>query len=231
MVSVINKVKTAVGNGIGFVFPLAWKRFSELRFWKKLLRNEWGGRLINDWYEDLYTEVYCLRREDYAGKRILDIGCGPAGSLEWADMTAQRVGLDPLVPSYLKLGADQHKMEYIASGAEHIPFSDGYFDFVSSLNSLDHVDNLDATIREIKRVVKKGGFFLLSVEIDHPPTSTEPIYIDDLALQKFAPEFEVVSEFRVGWPDDANGHRAVKTRSPAYVAGQPGWYVARYVRK
>jgi len=55
----------------------------------------------------------------------LDIGCGPRGSLEWADMTKERYGLDPLANEYLKLGADKHKMKYVASGAEKIPFEDG----------------------------------------------------------------------------------------------------------
>jgi SAM-dependent methyltransferase len=141
------------------------------------------------------------------------------------------VGLDPLVPAYLKLGADKHKMEYVASCSENIPFPDGHFDIVACLNALDHVDDLDATIREVKRVTKRGGFFLLSVEINHPPTSTEPITIDDGVLRKLGPEFEVVSGFRVGTPSDHNLHRAVMTRSPAYVTGRPGICVARYLRR
>jgi ubiquinone/menaquinone biosynthesis C-methylase UbiE len=179
----------------------------------------------------LYTDVYDLQRKDYNAKRVLDIGCGPCGSLEWADMTTQRVGLDPLVPQYLKLGAVKHKMEYVAAGSENIPFPDGHFDIVTCLNALDHVDDLDRTIGEVKRVVKHGGFFLLSVEIDHPPTSTEPITINDVALQKLGPEFEVLSEFRVGTPSDHNLHRAVLTRSPVYEPGQPGIYVGRYLRR
>ena len=146
-------------------------------------------------------------------------------------MTVQRVGLDPLVPSYLGLGANKHKMEYVASGSENIPFPDAHFDIVACLNALDHVDDLDATIREIKRVTKPGGFFLLSVEIDHPPTPTEPITLNDVVLKTFGPEFEVLSEFRVGTPCDHNLHRAVMTRLPAYVNGQPGIYVARYLRR
>ena len=77
-------------------------------------------------------------------------------------MTTQRVELDPLVPDYLKLGADKHKMEYVAAGSEDILFPDGHFDIVTCLNALDHVDDLDATIREVKRVTKHGGFFLLA---------------------------------------------------------------------
>ena len=191
---------------------------------------EVDGHLPNSHYEPLYTQVYGLTRADYTGKRILDIGCGPCGSLEWADMADQRVGLDPLAMKYISLGTDKHQMEYVASGSESIPFPDGHFDVVTSLNSLDHVDDLDMTIREIKRVVRRGGFFLLSVEIEHAPTPYEPITINDVELQKFAPEFEIVSDFRVGTPTDHDLHRAVVTRAPPYVAGKPGIYVARYHR-
>ena len=29
-----------------------------------------------------------------SGMRVLDVGCGPRGSLEWATMAARRVGID-----------------------------------------------------------------------------------------------------------------------------------------
>jgi 2-polyprenyl-3-methyl-5-hydroxy-6-metoxy-1,4-benzoquinol methylase len=211
------------------LMPGAFKGWFELQYWKSRCGDA-NAPLWNAHYESLYTEVFDLRRSDYDGKRVLDIGCGPRGSLEWADMTAQRVGLDPLVPGYLKLGADKHKMEYVASRSENIPFPDGHFDVVACLNALDHVDDLNATIREIKRVSKPGGTFLLSVEVDHPPTPTEPITINENTLRKLSPEFERVSEFRVGTPGDHDLHRAVTTRLPAYVAGEPGIYVARYRR-
>jgi SAM-dependent methyltransferase len=222
-------IKRLLRPSYATLFPRAWKHRSEFKFWNGMYV-ELGGRLPNSHYEPLYTDVYGLQQNDYNAKRVLDIGCGPCGSLEWADMAAQRVGLDPLVRKYLKFGTNKHKMEYAASKSENIPFPDGHFDIVASLNSLDHVDDLDATIREVKRVIKRGGFFLLSVEIDHPPTSTEPITINDVALQKLGPELKVVSEFRVGTPSDHDLHRAVVARSPPYVAGRPGIYVARYCR-
>ena len=226
---VAETVKPTVGRGYAFLFPRAWKHRSELKFWKWLLEQD--GHLGNLGYEKLFTDIFDLQRKDYNAKRVLDLGCGPCGSLEWADMTTQRVGLDPLAHDYLKLGADKHKMEYVAAGSENIPFPDSHFDIVTCLNALDHVDDLDRTVREIKRVVRRGGFFLVYVEIDHPPTATEPIAINDTALkQKLGPEFEVVNEFRVGTPSDHNLHGAVAARSPAYVAGQPGVYVARYLR-
>ena len=32
----------------------------------------------------VYTVVFGLTRDDFAGKAVLDVGCGPRGSLEWA---------------------------------------------------------------------------------------------------------------------------------------------------
>lgn len=121
-------VKLAVGRSYAFLFPRAWKHRSELKFWKGLTEQQ---RLSNYWYKTSFTDVFDLQPKDYNAKRVLDIGCGPSGSLEWADMTTQRVGLDPLVPDYLKLGADKHKMEYVAAGSEDIPFPDGHFDIVT----------------------------------------------------------------------------------------------------
>jgi ubiquinone/menaquinone biosynthesis C-methylase UbiE len=127
--------------------------------------------------------------ESYRGKRILDIGCGPRGSLEWADVAAKRVGLDPLAEQYLALGAGQHKMQYVAAYSESIPFPDGHFDVVCSFNSLDHVVDLGRTIREIKRVTKRGGLLLLLVEINHQPTELEPHCLGWDSVELFKPEF------------------------------------------
>lgn len=121
------------------------KETYELMYWKSVARRE--GQLANDHYQRIYTSLLGLDVSFYAGKRILDIGCGPRGTLEWADMAAERVGLDPLVESYRALGIDQHKMRYVNAPSEQIPFEDGHFDVILSLNSLDHVDDLDKTIQ------------------------------------------------------------------------------------
>lgn len=165
---------------------------AELDYWKKRLHKE--GSLGNSHYKAFYTSHFDMTDADWTDKVALDIGCGPRGSLEWADMTKERYGLDPLANEYLKLGADKHKMKYVASGAEKIPFDDGYFDIVTSFNNIDHVDDLDQTIAEIKRVLRPGGTFMLLTEVGHEPTPTEPIVLDFSIVDKFKPEFELVRE-------------------------------------
>jgi SAM-dependent methyltransferase len=206
-------------------FPKAYKQRSEFSYWNDRFKAE-HGMLSNTHYEPLFTTVYGLTRDDYRGKRVIDIGCGPRGSLEWATMAAERVGLDPLAGKYLRLGASGHSMRYVQAPSEHIPFSNGNFDIVTCLNALDHVDDFRETVAEIKRITASGGLFLVSVEIDHPPSGTEPITISEQDMTFFSPEFSTLTSFKVGTPPDHDLHRAVLSRQPPHVAGMPGIYVA-----
>jgi SAM-dependent methyltransferase len=178
------------------------KGYLELIYWRHRHKRE--GKLRNGHYEYFYTKAFGFTHDTYENKRVLDVGCGPRGSLEWADMAAERFGLDPLADQYLKLGAKEHRMSYVAAPSENMPFSDGYFDIVTSFNSLDHVHDLAKTIREIKRVVKPDGMFLLIVEINHEPTPLEPITLQRDLPKRFAPEFALWRSWECKLP--AVGH-------------------------
>nr|PZN25800.1 MAG: hypothetical protein DIU80_14285 [Chloroflexota bacterium] len=171
-------------------------------------------------YEYFYTEHFGFDRRFYAGKKVLDIGCGPQGSLEWADGAALRVGLDPLALAYRRLGTRDHRMDYVTAGSEHIPFPDGAFDIVCAFNALDHVDDLERTISEIVRVVAPGGWFLLLTELNHAPTICEPVTFSWEIVRRFEPQLRLVDErhyektedgmypsIRAGVPYDHADHR------------------------
>lgn len=167
-----NTIKRVVSITAASVAPVRWKEYNALRYWKKRKKAE--GGLSNQHYKYFYTTQFVLDESYYKNKILLDIGCGPRGSLEWAYMAHRRIGLDPLANEYLRIGANQHKMEYIASSAENIPLKDAECDAVFSFNSLDHVFDVGETLKEIKRITRPGGLFLLLVEVNHPSTSTEP---------------------------------------------------------
>jgi ubiquinone/menaquinone biosynthesis C-methylase UbiE len=171
------------------------KNAAEYAFWESRVQQQ--GVLTNDHYEYVYTSHFGLDRAFYRGKRILDIGCGPRGSLEWATEAGLRVGIDPLAQAYRQLGTSRHAMRYAAGGAESLPFPDGGFDVVCSLNSLDHVDDLDRAIAEIGRVLASQGRFLLLTEIHRHPRVLEPCAYSWDIVARFEPKLAVVEQRQV----------------------------------
>jgi len=172
----------------GWLFPIYWKELNELNYWKKIKKEE--GILSNNHYEYFYTTHFEIDRSYYINKVILDIGCGPRGSLEWATIASRPIGLDPLANEYFALGAKQHRMEYIDANSEDIPLKDAECDAVFSFNSLDHVEDVNQTLREVKRVTRLGGIFLLLVEVNHLPTDCEPHFLTPKQLvDSLKPEF------------------------------------------
>lgn len=166
------------------------KEYSEYGFWlyKKLTTKE----LNNNHYEFFYTQYFNLNKDFYKNKKVLDIGCGPRGSLEWADNALERIGIDPLAEKYKKLQHSSHEMHYVNAYAEKMPFYNDYFDIVCSFNSLDHVDDLQAVCKEIKRVLKPGGLLLIIVDIHNTPTITEPQTTKWSIISDYFKTFEVL---------------------------------------
>jgi len=126
-----------------------------------------------------YTERLRIERDHFRGKRVLEIGCGPlAPILQFQDCVRHCV--DPLVDLYMAAGWPlfDYDAKFFNTGAESLPYYDGYFDAVISVNALDHVDNFEQVAREMQRVIKPGGSLHFEVEY-HIPTVTEPVKLDD----------------------------------------------------
>lgn len=99
------------------------------------------------------------------GGRVLDYGCG-AGRLVRA---ARQQGVD-LYGTDVFYGGSATRAEVEASGLlgtvirempdGRIPFASHEFDLVVNNQVMEHVDDLDAVLREIHRVLKPGGTML-----------------------------------------------------------------------
>lgn len=174
MGAILKKYSFKLLNKMGYLFfpGKGFKLKFEYLYWVYKLFREVNYR--NAHYEYFFTDFFDIDRDDYRDKIILDIGCGPRGSLEWAIDAKERIGLDPLAKKYLKLGASGHNMSYIQGIAENIPFQDESFDVISSFNSFDHFDHIEKAVNEINRVLKKGGIFLLICDIHDYSKLCEP---------------------------------------------------------
>lgn len=210
------------------------KHRSELEYWRERRRTQGPLEAGSPHYTWFFCEFFDRTPEDYRGKRILDIGCGPRGSLEWADPAAERVGLDPLADEYVRLHERPQKMSYVAGNAEAIPFPDGHFDVVSSFNSLDHVDDLAAAIEEISRVTAHGGDLLLLCDVGHEPTPTEPQAFGWEIMDRFAADWEVVQRRDYERPTD-NMYDNVRSHDREFdhadTSPRPGLLTARLRRR
>ncbi len=202
-------------------------RRAELRFWRTAVAD---GRFAGESRESFFTTHVGLDRSFYAGRSVLDVGCGPRGELDWAGMAAERVGLDPLADRYLDLVPDRapERMRYVEGVAERMPFDDASFDVIASINSLDHVEDVARAAAEIKRVLTPGGTFLLFTELNHPARLTEPQEFSWEVLELFAPELEPVYERR--FEDGGRGFDLSVERAVPYDDSRPshpGVLVAR----
>ena len=99
---------------------------------------------------------------EFAGARLLEIGCGMGTDLlQFARGGAEVTGVD-LTPRSVEISR-QHFALYAARGdfaitdAESLPFADGSFDVVYSNGVLHHTPDTAGAVREIHRVLRPGG--------------------------------------------------------------------------
>jgi ubiquinone/menaquinone biosynthesis C-methylase UbiE len=99
---------------------------------------------------------------------VVDIGCGPgflATAVSRRYPTAKVTGLDNndemINIARHTWQSQQYGIEFIKADAHCLPFADGTVDFIVSSLSLHHWTDAAIVFREIRRVLKPGGGFLI----------------------------------------------------------------------
>ncbi len=103
------------------------------------------------------------------GKKLIDIGCGMGYAL---DMAAERglwaAGIDL---SSVALGIAKKKntrnTQVVQCAAEQTPFSEGTFDYVFNLGSLEHFLDPSQAVREARRLIAPSGKAVFLVPNSH----------------------------------------------------------------
>jgi len=104
------------------------------------------------------------RLGDLDGASVVDIACGDGAWLAGlAELGARVSGIDISVRA-VNLARQRLPQGDIRQGvAERLPFADGAFDLVTCLGSLEHFVDQPAALREIRRVSRDQGRFLILV--------------------------------------------------------------------
>lgn len=93
---------------------------------------------------------------------ILDLGCGDG---QFAQMTFTEpldVGIDPWAQQVDEARTRNMYRELHVMDSNRMTFADGTFATVLSNSVLEHIPDIDATLRETHRVLKPGGLFVFT---------------------------------------------------------------------
>jgi SAM-dependent methyltransferase len=168
------------------------------------------------------------------GAEVLEIGTGTGGMLNallQRGVRARGVEINPSLIAESRKWFGELPVQPVTGVA--LPFADASFDVVLSFDVFEHIRDSDAHLREVSRVLKAGGRYLIQTPSKWPNTVFETIrwksltrWRDDhcalhtpgalrarLAAHGFAAEFfdvPVVNEFfrgkvrrHLGWPGAA----------------------------
>jgi ubiquinone/menaquinone biosynthesis C-methylase UbiE len=132
--------------------------------------SQWSGTYEDSWLQqNLFDPVHQATLSLASGivhhpSNILDVGCGTGKLLRRAHTywpEAQLIGVDPangMIETAKRLTPDA---TFFTGQAEALPLPDASVDLAFSTISFHHWQNQAAGIREIARVLRPGGYFVL----------------------------------------------------------------------
>ncbi len=130
------------------------------------------GKDIN--YDALEASIhlnrYALARPFCEGKIVLDVACGEGyGSYllkMWGAKQIEAVDIDSEAIEKASIMFSNENINYMCQNAEKLPYADNSFDLIVSLETIEHLDNPDKFLLELRRVIKPDGTIILSCPND-----------------------------------------------------------------
>ena len=134
--------------------------------------SDWN-RETAEWYAEKYGE-YATNRlgvdelDIFDNTVIVDIGCGTGAALRHAASKVANgkfIGIDP-VPRMVEIANERtenhparDQIEYRVGAAEALPVDDGVADYVLAFDTIDHWQDVEKGLLEVRRILKTGGKF------------------------------------------------------------------------
>ena len=111
---------------------------------------------------EILREKILKYQKNNVNKKIIDIGCGPGGNILLLKDFGRVTGLD-MSAEALKFAKTNNFDELTQASATNIPFGNESFDMATSFDVLEHIEDDEAVIREVMRILKPGGMFVVTV--------------------------------------------------------------------
>jgi 2-polyprenyl-3-methyl-5-hydroxy-6-metoxy-1,4-benzoquinol methylase len=139
----------------------------------------------------LHLKRYLFAQQYCTGKVVLDAACGAGyGSAELARVAPRVVGVDvdERAIEYARSRYGGDNVEFEAMDVTALRFADASFDVVVSFEAIEHVEDDVAFLREVVRVLRPSGTFIVSTPnaartTEHP---ANPFHRVEYARENFA---------------------------------------------
>ncbi|MCO1360003.1 glycoside hydrolase family 99-like domain-containing protein [Burkholderia multivorans] len=137
---------------------------------------------------------YLIARKLAAGLHVLDIACGEGyGSYALSRTAASVVGVDisddAIRHAQSAYGDKANNLTFVVGSAADIPLADASVDLVVSFETIEHHDQHEAMMREIKRVLRPDGLVIISspnkYEYSDVSGYSNPWHVKELYLNEF----------------------------------------------
>lgn len=141
------------------------------------------------------------------GGRVCDLGCGDGyGSLLLARNGYEVTGVDissEMIETANQRAAESNLLSFIRGDLVKLPFSDGEFDAIMAVNSIEWTHSPLIALREINRIVKPGGHAFFGIlgptAAPRQENSYRRLYGEKIIMNSMEPwEFEQLAKEN-GW--------------------------------
>jgi ubiquinone/menaquinone biosynthesis C-methylase UbiE len=107
-------------------------------------------------------KIFLKKRFNSKKITILDAGCGTGSNIIFFNQFGKTYGID-ISPIATKFCKKRGIKNITTCDVSKLPYKDSYFDLVSCMDVLEHIEDEKKAISEIYRVLKPGGYVLLTV--------------------------------------------------------------------
>jgi len=159
---------------------------------------EWTGERFLPWIKGSTTAYEHLHRYAYAStlvkdKRVLDLASGEGyGSNILASSASFVLGIDidEAVIRHANAKYGSAKVRFLSGSITAVPIQESHsFDAITCFEAIEHIDNHDALLDEVKRLLKPDGIFIVSTPnkaIYHDEARDEnPFHVKELYFEEF----------------------------------------------
>ena len=114
-----------------------------------------------------HLDRYCFASQFVQNKIVIDVAAGTGYGADFMAASAQPakiygLEIDAETVAYAKSKYQSDKVEFQKGSITNMPFPDDFCDVLTSFETIEHVEDEHQQLQEIQRVLKPGGYYILS---------------------------------------------------------------------